>query len=155
MNITKYFIHNRLNEQSNRHSMLSHQWHHWKWEILRITDKLDGFLVYSGFRHVIIANLIKPFLYPFIINGITIAPFMVFHPGEWIGNGNTRKRIWLFHQKYQEFATYAKTWSLSYHSVSVMLSPSMSMPILLLLAKMVQHIQTNLQPWYPDISVSN
>lgn len=39
------------------------------------------FLVYdAGFWHVMMANLITPFLYPWIINGITQAPLIVFHP---------------------------------------------------------------------------
>lgn len=36
---------------------------------------------YSGFRHVMMANLIRFFLYPFIINGIAKAPFMALSPG--------------------------------------------------------------------------
>lgn len=40
-------------------------------------------LNYSGFRHVMIANLMRSFLYPSIINGIANAPFIVFHPAEY------------------------------------------------------------------------
>lgn len=36
--------------------------------------------VYSGFRHVMTENLITSFLNPSIINGITIAPLIVFQP---------------------------------------------------------------------------
>jgi hypothetical protein len=37
-------------------------------------------IAYSGFLHVMMANLIRFFLYPSIIKGITNAPFIVFHP---------------------------------------------------------------------------
>jgi hypothetical protein len=40
--------------------------------------------IYSGFLHVMMANLIRPFLYPSIINGITSAPLMVFIPDQFM-----------------------------------------------------------------------
>ena len=38
--------------------------------------------IHSGFLHVIIANLIRSFLYPSIIHGIASAPLMVLHPDQ-------------------------------------------------------------------------
>lgn len=57
---------------------------------------------FSGFRHVMMANLIRSFLNPSIINGIAKAPLMVFNPGQKKKLNNYHQVISLSHLCYNK-----------------------------------------------------